>query len=157
MEVAWRYVLSLQVSVSRKINAPLSFVYAWWTDFSEGDPKITGQKRRLIILERRANRIIMSVRYTSHGRILTAARIVTLKPPNAWHLDWIGDEDEETGDYQLRRLGARKTGLHATFKVRYRNRKPPPKSAFLKHINELWDKYVAALETDYQIHERKRK
>jgi hypothetical protein len=106
MEVAWRCVLSLQVSVSRKINAPLSFVYAWWTDFSEGDPKITGQKRRLIILERRANRIIMSVRYTSHGRILTAARIVTLKPPNAWHLDWIGDEDEETGDYQLRRLGA---------------------------------------------------
>ena len=99
----------------------------------------------------------MSVRYTSHGRVMTAARIVTLKPANAWHLDWIGDEYEETGDYRLRRLGVRKTRLHAAFKVNYKNRRPPSKLAFLKNMDELWDKYVAALQSDYQLHVQRRK
>ncbi|MGD0422432.1 MAG: hypothetical protein ABSA92_03115 [Candidatus Bathyarchaeia archaeon] len=145
--------MPLQVSISRVINAPLSFVYSWWTDFRENDPKITGQKRRLTILERNAHRVIMSVRYTSHGRVITAARIVTLKPPNAWHLDWIGDENEETGNYQLRSLGARKTRLHATFKVNYKYRRTTSKLVFMKNLNGMWDKYVAVLERDYQLHE----
>jgi hypothetical protein len=148
--------LSLHVSISRVINAPLSFVYAWWTDFRESDPKITGQKQRLVILERSAKRVIMSVKYTSHGRVIRAARIVTLKPPNAWHLDWIGDEKEETGDYRLRGIGVRKTRLDATFKVNYKDHRAPSKSAFLKSVNGAWDKYVATLERDYQ-HEHKRK
>jgi len=80
---------------------------------------------------------------------MTAARIVTLKPPNAWYLDWIGDENDETGDYQLRSVGVRKTRLHATFKVNYKNHKSPTKLAFLKNLNKVWDKYVAALERDY--------
>lgn len=140
----------LQVSVSRIVHAPLSYVYAWWTDFREDDSKITGQRRRISILERNAQRIIMSVRYTSHDRVMAAARIVTFKPPNAWHLDWIGDEFDETGEYRLRSLGVRKTRLHATFKVNYKNRRSPSKLSFLKNINQAWDKYAAALEMDYQ-------
>jgi len=155
-EIAQRFVLSLQVSVSRVINAPLSFVYAWWTDFREDDPKITGQKRQVAILERNAQRIIMSVRYKSRGRVMTAARIVTLKPPNAWHLDFSGDENDETGDYRLRSLGVRKTRLYATFKVNYKNRRTPSKLAFLKNINEMWEKYAAALEKDYQLYGKRR-
>ena len=131
-------------------------MYAWWTDFREDDPKITGQKRRLAILERNAQRIIMSVRYTSHSRVMTAARVVTLKPPYAWHLDWIGDEFGETGDYRLRSLGARKTKLHAIFKLNYKHRRAPSKLLFLKNTNEMWDKYVAALEKDYQLHEKRK-
>jgi hypothetical protein len=148
--------LPFQVSVSREINAPLSFVYAWCTDFRENDPKITGQKRRISILERNAQRIIMSVRYTSHGRIMTAARIVTFKPPNAWHLDWIGDEHDETGDYELTSLRSRKTRLTVTFKVKNKNPKSLARLAFLKNINEVWDKYVAALEKDHQSYRKRR-
>jgi hypothetical protein len=148
--------LPLQFSVSREINAPLSFVYAWCTDFRENDPKLTGQKRRISILERNAQRIIMSVKYTSHGRMMTAARIVTFKPPNAWHLDWIGDEYDETGDYELTSFGVHKTRLTVTFKVKNKNRKSPARSAFLKNINEVWDKYVAALEKDYQSYRKRR-
>ena len=142
--------MPLQVSISRVIDAPLPYVYSWWTDFREDDPKISSQKRRLSILERNAKRIIMSVRYTSHGRVMTAARIVTLKPPNAWHLDWIGDENEETGDYLLRSAGSRKTRLHATFRVNYKHHRSPAKFAFLKSLNEVWDKYIDALERDYR-------
>jgi len=98
----------------------------------------------------------MSAKYTSHGRMMTAARIVTFKPPNAWHLDWIGDEHDETGDYELTSLGFHKTRLTVTFKVKNKNPKSPTRSAFLKNINETWDKYVAALEKDYQSYRKRR-
>jgi hypothetical protein len=88
---------------------------------------------------------------------MTAARIVTLKPPSAWHLDWIGDENEETGDYQLQRLGTRKTRLYAVFKLNYKPGRSPSRSAFLKNVNQAWDKYVAALEKDYRLFGKKRK
>ena len=102
----------------------------WWTDFREDDVKITGQKRRVTILERTSNRIIMSVRYRSRGKIQNAARIVTLKPPDAWHLDWIGDDQDETGDYKLTRLDNRRTRLSVLFRVklplRFTTRLLPP-------------------------------
>jgi hypothetical protein len=147
--------LAFQVSFSRIINAPLSFAYAWCTDFRESDSKITGQKRKISILERNPQRIIMSVKYTTHGRVMTAARVVTFKPPNAWHLDWIGDEHDETGDYRLTSLGPRKSRLHLTFHVKYKNHLPPSKLVFLQNINRVWDKYIVALEKDYQSHRRR--
>ena len=81
---------------------------------------------------------------------MTAARIVTLKPPNAWHLDWIGDEHDETADYKLTSLKSHKTRLTITFKVKNKDPNFPARLAFLKNINEVWDKYVAALEKDHQ-------
>jgi len=144
-------VRSFKVEISRIIEAPLSFVYSWWTDFREDDVKISGQKRRVSILERTGRRVIMSVRYSRSGRPRTAARIVTLEPPDAWHLDWIGDEENETGDYRLRRLDNRRTKLGAVFKVKPRATRKSNKSKFQKNVNALWDKYVAALEKDYRM------
>ena len=87
---------------------------------------------------------------------MTAARIVTFKPPNAWHLDYIGDENDETGDYKLQSLGRRKTRLQVTFNVDYKGgRGAPSKIGFLKNINEVWNKYIAALEKDYQSYRKK--
>ena len=137
-------------SVSRVINAPISFVYGWCTDFREDDNRITGEKKRIAILERARNRFIMSVRYKSHGKAMHAARVVTLRPPYSWHLDWIGDEDNETGDYRLTRLGNRKTKLNVTFRVRNNIPTAPGSREWEKHANSVWDKYVSALERDYQ-------
>lgn len=142
--------LSFTVKVSRKIMAPLSFAYAWCTDFREDDPQISGQKRRILMLEKTKGRFIMSATSKSHGRTVTAARIVSLNPPNSWHLDWIGDEHDETGDYRLTRLSGSATRLRMTFKVRNKTPRTSGKAAFVKEINAMWDKYVQALEGDYR-------
>jgi hypothetical protein len=135
--------LSFTVRVSRRIMAPLSFAYAWCADFREDDPQISGERRRIAILERGPNRLIMSARSERNGRIVTAARIVSLKSPSAWHLDWIGDEHNETGDYKL-------TRLNMTFKAHNKAPTASTKAAFVKEVNAVWDKYVPALESDYR-------
>lgn len=80
--------------------------------------------------------------------------VVTLYPPNAWHLNFVGDDDDEVGDYVLTRLGSKKTRLDMTFDEHYKTRKAPTKAQDLKQTNEVWDKYVAALENDY-VRQRK--
>lgn len=141
--------MSFRVVLSRVINAPLSFVYAWWTDYRADDPLIVGKHRRFSILERTGCRVIMSVRYKSHGRLMTAARVVSLKPPDSWHLDWIGDEYNEIGDYKLTRLGVNRTRLKAVFRI-----DAGPKTAkqadFQRNGEAAWDKYIARLERDYR-------
>lgn len=144
-----RYTRSHSYHVSKTIRAPLSFVYGWCTDYRESDPKITGSKSRRKILFRTKRRVLYASNYRSRGKQRSAVNVVTLYPPNAWHLDFIGDEDDELGDYELSSLGPRRTRLHMTFHEHYRIRNPPTKAQDAKVTNEIWDKYVAALEKDY--------
>ena len=83
------------------------------------------------------------------GKASSAVRIVTLRPPNAWHLDLAGQENDEIGDYHLTSLGPRKTRLDITFKAKYKIANAPTKEKDTRQTNEIWDKYVAALEREY--------
>jgi hypothetical protein len=87
--------------------------------------------------------------YRSDGKLRSAVDVVTFHPPRAWHLDFIGDEDDEVGDYVLTSLGPRKTRLDMSFTEHYKVRGAPTRAQDLKHTYEIWDKYVAALEKDY--------
>lgn len=135
--------------ISKTINAPIRFVYYWCTDYRESDPRITGSKSKRKILLKTDHRVIYTSTYPSGGKLRNAVNIVTLHPPKAWHLDFIGDEDDETGDYVLMKLGARKTRLDMRFIEHYKTRRAPTKAQDLKHTHEVWNKYLAALEKEY--------
>jgi len=144
------YTKTHRFHVSKTINAPLRFVYDWCTDYRESDPKITGSKVRRRILAKTERRVIYTSTYTSGGKLRTAVNVVTLFPPRAWHLDFVGDEDDERGEYVLTRLGPRRTRLDMMFTEHYKIRRAPTKALDVKHTHRIWDKYVAALEKDYE-------
>jgi len=83
------------------------------------------------------------------GKTISVVRIVTLQPPNRWHLDKAGQEDDEVGDYHLTKLGLDKTRLKMTFKVKYKMTNAPTKEEDMMKTSKIWDKYAAALERDY--------
>jgi hypothetical protein len=143
------YTRNHTLHVSKIINAPIRFVYDWCTDYRESDPKITGSKAKRKILLRTHNRVIYTSTYRSGGRSRNAVNVVTLYPRKAWHLDFIGDEDDETGDYVLTRLGAQKTKLDMAFEEHYKTRRAPTKAQDLRQIHQIWNTYVAALQKDY--------
>lgn len=136
--------------VSKIINAPLKFVYDWCTDYRADDRKITGSKSKRTILEKTKQRAIYTTRYMNKGEEWNAANVVTLHPPKSWHLDSIGDEDDEVGDYRLTSLGPRKTRLDMVFKEVWKTLDVPSKKDYTRHISDIWDKYRAALEKDYK-------
>jgi len=142
-------VVSHTVHVSKVIKAPLKFVYNWCTDFREDDNKITGSKTKRIILQKTKKRVIYISTYKWRGKTISGVNIVTLRPPNAWHLDFAGQEDDEIGEYRLTRIGPRKTRLTMTFKEKYKIANAPTQEEDTKATNEFWGKYVAAVEKDH--------
>jgi len=126
-------------------------VYDWCTDFKESDPQITGSSSQRTILEKTKKRAIYLVNYRgADGSRKLNVNIITLNPPKAWHLDQFGEEDNETGDYKLTRLGKNRTRLDMVFKEKWKKiAKIPSVKEQVKHTKEIWDKYLAALERDY--------
>ena len=143
--------------VSKTINAPLSYVFSWCTDYREDDPELTGSKSKRKILEKTRKRVIYAQLYNDDkGRERVAVDIVSLRSPKYWHLDFFGEEDDETGEYKLISLGKKRTRLDMTFKEKWKIPNPPTKAWQIQHTNEIWDKYVSALEHDYNSERKKR-
>lgn len=133
--------------VSKTINAPLRYVYNWCTDFREDDPKITGSKSQRKIVEKTRRRVIY---VGADATQKMEVDIVTLKPPTSWHLDAFGEEEDETGEYRLKSLGKNKTRIDMVFKDKWKNiARVPLAEESVKRTNEVWDKYVASLEKEY--------
>jgi uncharacterized protein YjhX (UPF0386 family) len=131
------------------INAPLKFVYDWCTDYREDDNQITGSKAQFKILQKTNRRVIYLRTYERDGRTMIGVKMVTLRPPKAWHLDQVGEDEDAIGIYKLTRVGLEKTRLDMTFTEKYRISDAPTKEEDRKVTDQMWDKYVAALEKDY--------
>jgi hypothetical protein len=135
--------------VSKVFNAPLKFVYDWLTDFREDDNQITASKTQFKFLQKTKRRVIYLSTLEREGKTVSAVKIVTLHPPKAWHLDYVGEEEDAIGLYKLTRLGPEKTRLDMTFKEKYKISDAPTKEEDRNHTDQMWDKYVATLEKDY--------
>lgn len=144
------YTKKYTVHVSKVIGAPLRFAYDWCTDYQDTDPGLTGSKAKREVLFRTRRRVVYTETYVTGSGPTTAVDVVTLYPPQAWHLDYIGDEDDETGEYLLTFLTPKKTLLDMTFVEHYKIADPPSKETYTKQVSDVWDKYVAALEKEYR-------
>jgi hypothetical protein len=135
--------------VTKIINAPLKFVYDWCTDYREDDNQITGSKVQRKILQKTKRRAIYISTYEKEGKMLSGVNIVILRPPSAWSLDYVGEEEDETGRYKLARVGSSRTRLDMIFTDKYKDSNAPSMLEDKNHTEQLWDKYVARLEMDY--------
>jgi len=137
------------IAVSKTINAPIAFVYGWCTDYQADDTKLTRSKTQRVILQKTPRQVIYLETFRRNGRQMSAVNIVSLNRPIRWHLNYVGQEAEEVGDYRLTRLGPAKTRLDMRFKVRYKIHGAPSKSEETKSTSAVWDKYVTALEKEF--------
>jgi hypothetical protein len=135
--------------VTKTINAPLKFVYDWCTDYREDDNQITGSKTQFRILQKTNRRVVYLRTSELDGKTMIGVKMVTLRPPKAWHLDQVGEDEDAIGIYKLTREGPEHTRLDMTFTERYKISNAPTKEEDRNHTSRMWDKYVAALEKDY--------
>ena len=135
--------------VSQTFEAPLAYVYDWCTDFTDEDPKIIGASYTRHVIEKTKKRAVLIQRYRVAGVEKEGVRIVTLSPPDSWHLESINEEVDRVGDYFLSSLGRERTKLEIVIKARYKTIEPEPAPKLKKNLDEEWKKYKEALEKDY--------
>jgi len=139
---------------SKAITAPLRFVYDWCTDYREDDFKIIGVKARRLILEKTKSRAVF-INQPKGTHVGTAINIVTFHPPNGWGLNSIRAERDTIGHYRLRKLGPGSTKLDILFKLNWKTAPTSTKAGLLRHLDEMWGKYAAALEREYKRNQKR--
>ena len=144
-----RYTERHTYRVKKTFNAPLKFVYDWCTDYREDDNLMTGWKAQFKILQKNKRRVIYLRTSERDGKTMISVKMVTLRPPKAWYLDQVGEDEDVIGVYKVTRVGPEKTRLAMTFTEKYKISDTRTKEEDRNDTNQMWDKYVAALEEDY--------
>lgn len=134
--------------VVKTINAPLSFVYDWCTDFREDDPKLTGSTSKMKIIEKTDKRAVYSREDIKDGITLQTKSVVTMVPPDRWYLEAKGDVADYTGEYRLFQDGDA-TRLEMKFTRKYKEERSPNIERLHQLNNEFWDKLIEILENEY--------
>ena len=139
-------------------RVPLDFAFAWCTDYTPQDASLEGEAYERKIVERTRRRVVFEDLEESAFGWIWGRDIVTLLPPNRWHMDGAGNRRDVTADYVLTRLPDGRTLLD----LRWRRRPRVPEAKSLTKAQReaeariAWKRFGAAMERDYRRSRRGR-
>ena len=151
-----RWGPTYRITVS--FRAPLAFAFAWCTDYTPGDAKLEGDSYERKIIERSPRRVILEDLYDTKTGWIWSREVVTLQPPNRWHMDGVGNERDVTAEYVLTPLPDGGTQLELQWR---RMPKVPAASKLTTAQREAsalraWKRFATSLERDYKRRARRR-
>ncbi len=151
--------VSPEYRVSVSFQAPLDFVFAWCTDYTPEDPGLEKEKYERKIIERTPRLVIFEDLEESKDGWDWQRAVVSLRPPNRWHMDGVGNNRDVEADYLLSSLPDGRTRLDLRWKRRPKvadatRRTKAEREASAKRA---WARFAAALERDYNRTRRARR
>ena len=137
-------------SVSKTVDAPLPFVYAWCTDFAAVQEKVPAATRRVVQSNR--DRVVYIELYSGRGgQQRVGVDIITLDPPTSWRMEYLGEDNDEIGEYRLKAMGKGRTRIRMRFRNRWKGDLSLSTEEKRRIESETWDKYIAVLEKDFSL------
>ncbi len=137
------------------VRAPLPFVYRWCTDYRQDDDRITDsiyQYQAKIVL-REPTRIVRIITLPGRNRNRnTDVEIISLLPPDRWHLEKLSVTDDETGAYRLVRRGPKLTAVQMRFRKKWKIPDLPDPKEYRALFSRVWDRYVDVMEKEFRRH-----
>jgi hypothetical protein len=143
---------SPEYEVTTEFQAPLPFVFRWCTDYSPKDASLEKENYQRRILSRSAKQVVYEDLESDDEGWIWRRYTVTLRPPDQWHAESVGNRRLIMVDYQLTELPDGRTRLHYTWRRKglmgyTRN---PPKRQAERESAEAWRNFGRALERDYR-------
>jgi len=133
-------------------RVPLEFAFAWCTDFTPEDASLEGESYERKIIERTPSRVVFEDLEESKTGWIWTREVVTLHPPNRWHMNGAGSRRDVTADYLLSNLPDGRTHLE----LRWRRQPTMPEAKKLTKAKReastlrAWKRFGAAMERDYR-------
>lgn len=137
-------------------DAPLPFVYDWCTDYTPDDPILEKDNYTRRIISRRSRKVVYEdLSDTSDGWFWSRME-VSLRPPNRWHAEAMGNHRAWSIDYELveRSKGVTELRFRGERRVTFPGEKNPPKAQLERDLRASWKNFGHALERDYRAHVR---
>jgi hypothetical protein len=138
--------------ISKTVNAPLGYVYRWCTDLVYDPVETSGEPERRLLRKTKRTVIFVELYEGSDGRQRVGTDILDLRPPSAWHLEYFGEDNDEIGDYRLKKLGSKKTEILMRFRNHWKIDRLSLTTEEKRRIeSDFWEKRLARLESDYTL------
>ena len=133
-------------------RVPLKFAFGWCTDYTPQDASLEGESYERKVVERTHRRVVFEDLEESEGGWIWSRDVVTLRPPNRWHMDGSGNRWEVTADYVLTGLPNGRTQLALRWRRRpsVPERERPTKAEREASTTRAWKRFGAAMERDYR-------
>ena len=138
--------------ITATFRVPLDFAFAWCTDYTQDDAGLEGEAYQRKIIERSARRVVFEDLEEMPDGWSWGRDVVTLRPPNRWHMDGVGNRRDVTADYLLTSLPDGRTQLE----LRWRRRPTMPGTKQLTKAQReesarvAWKRFGAAMERDHR-------
>lgn len=140
-----------EARVRAVFRVPLKFAFEWCTDYTPQDAALEGESYIRRVTERTPRRVVFEDLEETPSGWIWARDVVTLRPPNRWHMESVGSHREVTADYILRTLPDGRTQLELRWW-----RKPTslgrriPRAQREKETGLAWKRFAKAMERDYR-------
>lgn len=140
-----------EARVTVEFNVPLEFAFRWCTDYTPQDAALEGEKYERKVIERSARRVVLEDLDETDSGWVWAHDVVTLRPPNRWHMESLGSHRNAIGDYVLTKLPNGRT----RFELRWW-RKPTSLGRKIsraereRETRKAWKQFAKAMEKDYR-------
>jgi len=138
--------------ISTVLRVPLPFAYRWCTDFRPDDAQREGESYERKILERGPRRVVFEDLESTPAGWHWNRHVVTLRPPNRWHSESVGNYRDASLDYVLTSLGPTRTRFELFWKRRVSPLagRTPSKASIEKGTLAAWRTFAKAIEADYR-------
>src|SRR5213594_3939904 len=139
-------------------RVPLAFAFKWCTDFSSDDGNLEGESYRRKIVQKTSRRVVFEDLEETKEGWMWSRDVVTLRPPDRWHMDGVGNHRDVTADYVLSPLPDGRT----RFDLRWSRRSKVPETKRLTKVEReasamrAWKHFAVAMERDYRRSRRSR-
>ena len=133
-------------------RVPLEYAFVWCTDYTPDDGALEGESYQRKVIERGARRVVFEDLEETKSGWSWGRDVVTLRPPNRWHMDGVGNRRDVTADYVLTRLPDGRTQLE----LRWSRRPNVPETTKLTKAEReadtvrAWKRFGTAMERDYR-------
>jgi hypothetical protein len=139
-------------------RAPIDFVFAWCTDYTPGDAALENEAYQRKIIGRTPRAVIFEDLEESKEGWDWSRAVVSLHPPNRWHMDGIGNNRDVMADYDLSSLPDGRTRLDLRWKRRPRVPDAAQRTKAEREASSTraWKMFASALERDFKRSRRGR-
>lgn len=138
--------------VHARFRAPLPFVFRWCTDYQADDPTLEHGAFVRRILHRDRRRVVYEDLYDKPTGWFWSHQTITLRPPDRWHAEAVGNARTWSLDYRLTQQpdGTTTLVMRGDRQSTKLGGKNPPKTTLERELSLMWAKFVRALERDYR-------